>query len=435
VTPTSLGTPGATGEAVLEARRLAEAAGDPYINAMGSDGPAGRIGTAADAACLAVRRLVLTDFRCYRQARVTVDARPVVLTGANGAGKTNLLEAISFLAPGRGLRRARLGEVDRRMTPVAGGEGAVDAAMPVTPWAVAAEVATPRSVVQIGTGREATASGGERRVVRIDGAPARSQTALAEHVNLVWLTPQMDRLFVEGASPRRRFLDRLVYGFDPEHATRVAVYEQALRERAKLLREGPYDTTWLDALEESMARHGVAIAAARLDVAARLDGACAAGVAGFPSASLAVIGTVEAALADRPALAVEDESRARLAASRRQDAESGGVASGPHRSDLSVRHAATGVAAAQCSTGEQKALLIAILLANSRLQAALRGVAPIMLLDEIVAHLDRERRRALFAELLALGAQAWLTGTDEDSFAELRGAAQFLRVANATIAA
>lgn len=433
MTATSLGAPGATGDAVLTVRRLAEGAGDPHIPAMESDGPIDRIGAPADAACLAVMRLILTDFRCYSQARVTVDARPVVLTGANGAGKTNLLEAISFLAPGRGLRRARLGEVDRRAAPIIG--DGVDAAAPAAAWAVAAAVATPRSVVQIGTGREATSSGGERRVVRIDGAPARSQTVLAEHVNLVWLTPQMDRLFVEGASPRRRFLDRLVYGFDPEHATRVAAYEQALRERAKLLREGPYDATWLDALEESMARHGVAIAAARRDVVARLDAACAAGVAGFPSASLAVTGTVEAALAEQPALAVEDDSRARLAASRRQDAESGGVASGPHRSDLAVRHAATGVAAAQCSTGEQKALLIAILLANSRLQAALRGVAPIMLLDEIVAHLDRERRRALFAELLALGAQAWLTGTDEDSFAELRGAAQFLRVANATIAA
>jgi DNA replication and repair protein RecF len=431
-----------TDEAVIEARRLAEGAGNPHISGMRPDEPMGRMGVAADAACLAVKRLVLTDFRCYRQARVVVDARPVVLTGANGAGKTNLLEAISFLAPGRGLRRARLGEVDRRrMTPgvttlpTIDEAGTADADAPVNAWAVAAEVATPRSVVQIGTGREATASGGERRVVRIDGVSARSQTALAEHVNLVWLTPQMDRLFVEGASARRRFLDRLVYGFDPEHATRVAAYEQALRERAKLLREGPYDAAWLGALEESMARHGVAIAAARRDVVARLDGACAAGVAGFPSASLAAIGTVEAALADRPALAVEDESRARLAASRRQDAESGGVASGPHRSDLAVRHAATGVAAGQCSTGEQKALLIAILLANSRLQAALRGVAPIMLLDEVVAHLDRARRHALYAELLALGAQAWLTGTDEDSFAELRGAAQFLRVVDATIAA
>ncbi len=412
------------GEAVTGARRLAEMAFDPHIDGMVPGGPAN---ARDEVPRQAVTRLVLTDFRCYRQARMAVDSRPVILTGPNGAGKTNLLEAISFLAPGRGLRRARLSEIDRRVN----GDSAVAAAS----WAVAADVATMESVVQIGTGRETTASGGERRVVRIDGAPARSQAALAEYVNLVWLTPQMDRLFIEGASPRRRFLDRLVLGFDPGHAARVAAYDQALRERGKLLREGPYDAAWLDALEESMARHGVAVAAARRDVAARLDRACAAGVAGFPSASLAVVGTVEAALDDQPALAVEDELRARLAASRRQDAESGGAACGPHRSDLAVRHAGTLVAAEHCSTGEQKALLIAILLAHARLQAALRGVAPIMLLDEIVAHLDRERRRALFAELLALGSQAWLTGTDDEFFAELRGAAQFLRVADATIAA
>jgi DNA replication and repair protein RecF len=369
---------------------------------------------------------VLTDFRCYRQARLAIDTRPVVVTGANGAGKTNLLEAISFLAPGRGLRRARLGEVDRRAAPDSAAAGA---------WTVAADIATARDTVQIGTGREATASGGERRVVRIDGAPARSQAALAEHVNLVWLTPQMDRLFIEGAAPRRRFLDRLVYGFDPGHASRVAAYDQALRERGKLLRVGPYDAAWLGALEESMARHGVAIAAARREIVARLDCACAAGVAGFPVAALAAIGTVEAALGERPALAVEDDMRGALAASRRQDAESGGAATGPHRSDFAVRHAGTGVAAEQCSTGEQKALLIAILLAHARLQAALRGVAPIMLLDEIAAHLDRERRRALFAELIALRAQAWLTGTDSEVFGELRGAAQFLSVRDATIAA
>jgi DNA replication and repair protein RecF len=383
-------------------------------------------GVAAEAGRLAVTRLVLTDFRCYRQARLAVDTRPVVVTGANGAGKTNLLEAISFLAPGRGLRRARLGEVDRRAAPDSAAAGA---------WTVAADIATARDTVQIGTGREATASGGERRVVRIDGAPARSQAALAEHVNLVWLTPQMDRLFIEGAAPRRRFLDRLVYGFDPGHASRVAAYDQALRERGKLLREGPYDAAWLGALEESMARHGVAIAAARREIVARLDCACAAGVAGFPVAALAAIGTVEAALGERPALAVEDDMRGALAASRRQDAESGGAATGPHRSDFAVRHAGTGVAAEQCSTGEQKALLIAILLAHARLQAALRGVAPIMLLDEIAAHLDRERRRALFAELIALRAQAWLTGTDSEVFGELRGAAQFLSVRDATIAA
>ena len=407
---------------------VAKAGGNAHIAYVAPDAFMGGIGATAEGGRLAVTRLVLTDFRCYRQARLAVDARPVVLTGPNGAGKTNLLEAISFLAPGRGLRRARLGEIDRRSAP----ESTTTA--PAGAWAVAADVATSRHTVQIGTGREATASGGERRVVRIDGAPARSQTVLAEHVNLVWLTPQMDRLFIEGAAPRRRFLDRLVYGFDPEHAPRLAAYEQALRERGTLLREGRIDAAWLGALEESMARHGVAIAAARRDVVARLGRACADGVAGFPSAALAAIGAVEAALTDKPALAVEDELRGRLAAGRRQDAESGGAAIGPHRSDFAVRHAGTGVAAEQCSTGEQKALLIAILLAHARLQAVLRGVAPVMLLDEIVAHLDRERRRALFAELIALGAQAWLTGTDDAFFVELRGAAQFLSVRDATIA-
>src|SRR5438445_7630903 len=205
----------------------------------------------AGAGRVGISRLVLTDFRNYRSARLDLETGPVVLpmvvlTGPNGAGKTNLLEAISFLAPGRGLRRARLGEIDRR--------SAAEPAMTAGAWAVAADVANSRHTVQIGTGREATASGGERRVVRIDGAPARSQTVLAEHVNLVWLTPQMDRLFIEGAAPRRRFLDRLVFGFDPEHAPRLAAYDQAMRERGALLREGRSDTVWLGALEESMAR-------------------------------------------------------------------------------------------------------------------------------------------------------------------------------------
>src|SRR5437899_4904463 len=249
---------------------LAKAGGNAHITYVTPDAFMGGVGESAEGGRLAVTRLVLTDFRCYRQARLAVDVRPVVLTGPNGAGKTNLLEAISFLAPGRGLRRARLGEIDRR--PAAG------PAMTAGAWAVAADVATPRHTVQIGTGREATASGGERRVVRIDGTPARSQTVLAEHVNLVWLTPQMDRLFIEGAAARRRFLDRLVFGFDPAHAPRLAAYDQALRERGTLLREGRTDTAWLGALEESMARHGVAIAEARRDVVARLDRACAEGV-------------------------------------------------------------------------------------------------------------------------------------------------------------
>ena len=411
----------------MSASRLANAGEHAHMRDMAPDGLP-RAAAAVQPGRLAVRRLVLSDFRGYRQARLAVDERPVVLTGPNGAGKTNLLEAVSFLAPGRGLRRARLGEVDRRPPPAAD-------APPAGPWAVAAAVATPTGRVEIGTGREATAGGGERRVVRVDGTMARSQTALAEHVNLVWLTPQMDRLFLEGSSARRRFFDRLVYGFDPGHAARVGAYEQALRERGRLLRGGRVDQAWLAALEETMARHGVAIAAARRDAAARLDAACAAGIGGFPRAELAAAGTVEDWLAGHPALAVEDLLRDRLAQSRRQDAESGGAAIGPHRSDLAVHHGGSGVAAAQCSTGEQKALLIAVLIAHARLQTALRGAAPIMLLDEVAAHLDATRRMALFAELTALGTQAWMTGTDAMLFAPLAGAAQFLHVADAVIGA
>jgi DNA replication and repair protein RecF len=364
---------------------------------------------------LSVSRLALTRFRSYDTARLDADGRPVVLFGENGAGKTNLLEALSFLAPGRGLRRARLAECDRL-----GGEG---------PWGVAATVEGPRGPVRLGTGRE---TGEDRRAVRIDGEAARGQAALAEHVNVVWLTPQMDGLFREGAGNRRRFLDRLVWGFDPEHAARVTVYDNSLRERARLLESGAADPAWLAALEDRMARYGVAIAAARRDVAQRLDAACVAAAGPFPRARLASVGAVETWLGEGPALAAEDRLREGLAAARRQDAETGGAALGPHRSDLAVTHP-NGVAAPLCSTGEQKALLVAILLAHARLQGALRGATPLLLLDEIAAHLDELRRRALFEALLALGAQVWLTGTDEAVFAPLAGAAQFVKVTDGTL--
>jgi DNA replication and repair protein RecF len=377
---------------------------------------------------LAVTRLMLTDFRGYAAARLAVDERPVVLTGPNGAGKTNLLEAISFLAPGRGIRRARLAEIDRRVPPAKPGETAPGA------WTVAATVATPRGPVQIGTGRDAASESGERRLVRVDGTPAKSQAALAEHVNLVWLTPQMDRLFTEGSAPRRRFLDRLVYGFDPEHAARVGAYEQAMRERARLLRDGPGDPVWLAALEQRMAEQGVAVAAARRDVTARLDAVCRQARGPFPGAELTLTGEVEDWLGTMPALAAEQELRRRLAAARRVDGDSGTTTVGPHRGDLAVRHAGTGMAAAQCSTGEQKALLIAVLLAQARLQAELRGMAPVMLLDEVTAHLDAKRRAALFQEIAGLGLQAWFAGTEPGLFAELEDFAQFFCVADGTIA-
>jgi DNA replication and repair protein RecF len=391
---------------------------------------AGAVGAVAR---VGVRRLVLTDFRNYREARLVIGSEPVVLTGANGAGKTNLLEALSFLAPGRGLRGARLDDIDRRVCAQAARRQAAEAATAGSSrgWAVAATVETRRGLVRIGTGRDGGA--GERRIVHIDGEPVRSQAALGERLAVLWLTPAMDRLFVEGPAGRRRFLDRLVLGLDPEHAARLAAYERAARERTRLLREGPADPGWLAALEEVMAAHGVAIAAARRELTRRLDRACAETRGPFPRARLAVLGAVEEWLETMPALAAEERFARALAESRQRDALIGGAAIGPHHTDLAVSLREKELPAALASTGEQKALLISILLADARLLRALRGEAPLLLLDEIAAHLDPDRRAALFAILPALDGQAWLTGTEAALFAPLRASAQFLSVHDGTI--
>ncbi|WP_404382546.1 DNA replication/repair protein RecF [Caenispirillum salinarum] len=365
---------------------------------------------------IGVTRLTLTDFRSYARMRMEADLRPVVLTGPNGAGKTNLLEALSFLAPGRGLRRAKLSEITR--------EGA--AGGPQGAWAVAARVRGPLGEVTIGTGREAGES--DRRTVHIDGEAARSQTQLGEFVTALWLTPDMDRLFQEGASARRRFLDRMVYGLDPDHAGRLNAYETAMRNRNRLMREGRMDRAWLDGLEDAMAGHGVAVAAARRDLMQRLGAALAAAEGPFPRAEAALDGVVESWLDAMPALEAEDRLRALLAGNRRRDAEAGVTAEGPHRTDLKVRHAGKNVAAERCSTGEQKAVLISLVLAQASVQADLRGMAPMLLLDEVAAHLDDARRRALFDRLAALGAQSWLTGTDHALFAGFGDRAQHFTV-------
>jgi DNA replication and repair protein RecF len=403
-----------------------------------------------------VTRLVLTDFRNYRSVRLDVgrglgsglgpdfgpglgcDSGPVVLTGPNGAGKTNLLEAMSFLSPGRGLRNARLSDIDRRDAGAGGRDGG-----PGPGWAVAATIATGRGPLVIGTGRIASGqdgTAGERRTVRIDGEPARGQAALAERLGVLWLTPSMDRLFVEGPTGRRRLLDRLVLGLDPAHAARVSRYEQALRERSRLLRAnfspggfGSADPAWLAALEEVMAAEGVAVAAARRDAVERLDRVCEEPDGGFPRARLNLVGTLETWLETTPALAVEERFRAALAHSRASDALTGGARLGPHRSDLCVFHAEKGVVAEVASTGEQKALLIAILFAQARLQRAVRGEAPLLLLDEVAAHLDAVRRAALYEMLIALDSQAWITGTDAALFAPLRGAARFLSICDGAL--
>lgn len=363
---------------------------------------------------VSLSRLVVTDFRSYARAELHLDGRPVVLTGENGAGKTNLLEAVSLLSPGRGIRGVPYAEIARDVG--AGG------------WAVAATLETEDGAVRVGTGIEPGAETSRSRQVRVDGEQA-GPSALAELVSMVWLTPAMDRLFVEGASERRRFLDRLVMGFDPAHGTRAGAYERALRERNRLLADEVFDDAWLSGLEGQMAEHGVAIAAARVETLARLRGALDAAQEGpFPRAIVAIEGTLEEAVGNEAAVDVEDAFRARLKEMRGRDAGAGRALDGPHRSDLLVRHAAKDREARLCSTGEQKALLIGMVLANARLLAA-RGRPPLLLLDEIAAHLDEERRAALFDEIVGLNLQAFMTGTDPSLFQSLGGRAQSLAVA------
>ena len=397
----------------------------PAVNALActSDAVSG-----AAPALLAVRQVRLTDFRNYRQLRLDCGPEPVVLVGANGAGKTNLLEALSFLVPGRGLRRARLDELARRPS---GEEPAASS------WAVAATLDTPEGRLAVGTGIEfPRAEGGlARRLVRIDGRPATSQTALGLHVAAVWLTPQQDRLFLDGPAERRRFLDRLVTALHPEHAADVAAHENAMRQRSRLLGEGNRDPHWFTVLEDTMARHGVALAAARADTVQRLDAAARLGVGPFPRASLAMAGEVDGWIASMPAIDAEDRMRAELATGRLRDAATGTTSCGPHRSDLGVRHLDLDLPAADGSTGQQKALLVSIALAHARLVALARGRPPLLLLDEIAAHLDAERRAALSDEIVALGAQSWMTGTDAGLFEPLAGRAQLLRVVDGTVAA
>ncbi|MFZ5836424.1 MAG: DNA replication/repair protein RecF [Pseudomonadota bacterium] len=371
---------------------------------------------------VAVRWLSVSDFRCYTQARLDLDGRPVVLTGENGAGKTNLLEALSFLAPGRGLRWARLSEITR-------------AGAPSQAWAVAAGLDAPHLSpvpLRISTGIAPDAGQAlERRVVRIDGVTQTSNAILSQLLAMVWLTPDMDRLFPGGASGRRQFFDRLTLGFDAGHGARLNAYERARQERSRLLRDElsgrRADPAWLEALEALMAEHGVAVAASRVEALQRLTQALEAGAGPFPHALLALDGLLEEQLFKDAAVDVEDRFRAVLASGRRRDKEAGRALEGPHRSDLLVWHGETMMPAGDCSTGQQKALLIAIVLAHARLLAD-AGATPVLLLDEVVAHLDARRRAALFDALTELGAQAWMTGTDSVLFDALGTRAQYFTV-------
>lgn len=382
---------------------------------------------AHQAVAIAVTRLTLSNFRCYDFQRLDLDTRPVVLSGKNGAGKTNILEAVSLLAPGRGMRRAKAVDLARRDAGCDEDSGRA--------WGVAATVHTVGGPVDIGTGREETGRTGtlERRVVRIEGETARGQSVLADYVDVVWLLPQMDRLFLDGAIARRRFLDRLVFGFDPSHATRMNAYEHGLRERAKLLKSGHHDDRWLSGLEDQMATKAVAVAAARKDIGARLNILAMEGWGPFPGAQLTPTGLIEGWLDEHRALEVEDRFRRFLAEHRSLDAKMGGAKDGVHKSDLMVRHVPKDQPAEVCSTGEQKALLTGMVLANTKALALDRGRLPLLLLDEVGAHLDEDRRKALFEAISAMGAQAWMTGTDLAQFEPMMSNANFFNVENGTV--
>jgi DNA replication and repair protein RecF len=370
-----------------------------------------------------IRRLTLTNFRSYHAASLTIEAGPVVLIGPNGAGKTNLLEAISFFAPGRGLRRAMLEEI---ALSEADGETAGS-------WAVSAEVEGELGLVTLGTGIESTTSdnGNLARLYRIDREPVTSAAAFADHVRITWLVPTMDGLFLGPASERRRFLDRLVLAVDTQHASRVNALERALRSRNRLLENAEPDRHWLDAAEHETAELAVAVAAARAETVRRLAGALAARrdpSAAFPSAEIGLDGWMEALVLSHPATEVEDRYRALLRDNRARDAAAGRTLDGPHLTDLTVIYEPKGIAAREASTGEQKALLIGLVLAHTGLIAEMTGFAPVLLLDEVVAHLDPNRRAALFDALDRSGAQAWMTGADPAAFAGIEQRAQVFAV-------
>lgn len=373
---------------------------------------------------LYVDRVMLSNFRSYANMQLDVGANSIVLVGENGSGKTNLLEALSFLSPGRGLRRAKLSHV--------GKIGSQET------WAMSARLMTPDGMRQLGSGLIArqdlsSITSPDRRIARLDGETLSSPAPFAHILQVAWLTPQMDRLFIEGPSGRRRFLDRLVAAYHPTHSREVNAYEKVMRERGRLLYDGNADPVWLSTLEKRMAEHGVAVAAARLDAIQKLSTAIAQSRSVFPNAQLALVGELEEGLLKYPAVDVEANFCDRLLTTRALDCKSGRTSIGPHKSDLQVHHGDKNMPAELCSTGEQKALLIGITLASARLSTHQFGAPPLLLLDEIAAHLDVERRGSLFDELTDIGSQVWLTGTDRSLFDQMQNRAKFFHLSDGKI--
>lgn len=370
-----------------------------------------------------IHRLTLTHFRNYRAASLETRGDMVVLVGPNGAGKTNCIEAISFLSPGRGLRRATLEDVADNQ-----GDGS---------WAVSAEVEGALGLATLGTGIDAPGSeaSATSRRCRIDREPVTSAAAFGDHLRMVWLTPSMDGLFLGPASERRRFFDRLVLAIDSEHSARVSALDRSLRSRNRLLEVRNYDDHWCDAIERETAELAVAVAAMRGQTAKKLAAMLRARgeTSPFPSAQIMLDGWVENALMSEPATSVEDRYREILRNSRARDAIAGRTLDGPHLSDLQVIYAPKNMPARDASTGEQKALLIGLVLAHASLVAEMTGITPLLLLDEVVAHLDPGRRMALFDELSRLGAQVWMTGADPAAFAGIGTSGEIFSVESGQI--
>ena len=396
----------------------------------------------------AITSLTLENFRNYRSLSLSLPPQPVVLRGRNGAGKTNILEAISLLSPGRGLRGAKLREMDSIPSPSGGGlgwglaENGVRLAPHPTspqrgeefPWVVAARIATGDETTHIGTARDGESTA-EKRIIKINGEKVRGHAQLVAHVCVQWLTPSMDQVFIEGGTVRRKLLDRLVYGFVPEHAARVMAYESAMRERNKLLADrATADPYWLSVLEQQMAEHAVAITLARQEVLGRLQHELVEDIAGFPRAVMAVEGLMEGWLtAGDSALDAEGKFAEHLTQARGIDAARRRASIGPQRTNFIVIHKTKNMPAEQCSTGEQKALLLSIMLCAARARAAWCGVAPILLLDEVIAHLDVDKRASLFDLIRHSQIQAWMTGTDAADFKGLEAFSTTLEIDGGTV--
>ena len=370
-----------------------------------------------------VVKLTLSNFRNYENLRLVFDSRPVVLTGLNGAGKTNILEALSLLCRGSGLRGSKLSDIGFKRPEDLNGKS----------WAVAAMLKNGDSSFNLGTSFDS--SGVEKRKASIDGKMVRSPNLFSDLIGILWLTPQMDSLFIDSPSERRRFVDRMVTFIDPDHSGRCAAYDQALRQRFRLFRDGINDAKWHETLEDVLCRYGVSITAARCDFLIKMNKSLMQYLGPFPVPVLSMAGDIEKLLLNGPAIDAEEAFRKNLEQKRKIYIKNGEstVVEGPNRSDLTVIMRNNGRLAEECSTGEQKALLVSITLAHLALFPTKKSRVRVLLLDEVVAHLDRDRRKFLFERVFDTNSQAWITGTDEDVFSKLKDMVQRFNVKNGVV--